>query len=176
MNDNNKRNILKKTAFWAAILGGSGVVLGAFGAHALKAGLEGRNMVQTWDTAVKYQLVHGVALLALAAWETAWECVRGVGGGAVREMGRKLLGGGSGSVFGIALCTGAGRAGLAGAGDAVGWPGVASRGLGARGGGGRPGNDFVASRVILRMRVVERRRHSASLPGMRANGSGRKGT
>ena len=28
-------------------------------------------MTQTWDTAVKYQLIHAVALLALAAWAEA---------------------------------------------------------------------------------------------------------
>lgn len=48
-----------------AIYGGLGVVLGAFGAHALKARLE-PSMLATWDTAVLYQLVHGLALLLVA--------------------------------------------------------------------------------------------------------------
>jgi uncharacterized membrane protein YgdD (TMEM256/DUF423 family) len=50
------------------ILGASGVILGAFGAHALKGELDRRGMTPVWDTAVKYQLIHAVALLALGAW------------------------------------------------------------------------------------------------------------
>jgi len=48
-----------------AILGGLGVALGAFGAHALKATLEQSGRVSTWETAAKYQLVHAVALLVV---------------------------------------------------------------------------------------------------------------
>jgi uncharacterized membrane protein YgdD (TMEM256/DUF423 family) len=44
------------------------VALGAFGAHALKDLLAERGMAANWQTAVKYQLVHAVALLALAGW------------------------------------------------------------------------------------------------------------
>jgi uncharacterized membrane protein YgdD (TMEM256/DUF423 family) len=54
----------------AAALGASGVGLGAFGAHALKATLskkpEGNN---NWKTAVSYQLIHAVALLSLSCLE-----------------------------------------------------------------------------------------------------------
>lgn len=50
----------------AALLGGLGVGLGAFGAHALKARLDATQL-GWWSTAVQYQLVHAVALLALAA-------------------------------------------------------------------------------------------------------------
>lgn len=52
----------------AAILGFIGVALGAFGAHGLKDTLEAHGSVETWKTAVLYQLVHAVALLALAGW------------------------------------------------------------------------------------------------------------
>lgn len=52
----------------AAILGFLGVALGAFGAHALKPALEAHGSVETWKTAVLYQLIHAVALLALAGW------------------------------------------------------------------------------------------------------------
>ncbi|MBI2512404.1 MAG: DUF423 domain-containing protein [Opitutae bacterium] len=55
----------------AAILGFIGVALGAFGAHALKPTLEAHGSVETWKTAVLYQLVHAVALLALAGWRDA---------------------------------------------------------------------------------------------------------
>ena len=50
----------------AAVLGLTGVGLGAFGAHALEGLLEASGRVETWETAVLYQLVHAVALLALA--------------------------------------------------------------------------------------------------------------
>ena len=45
---------------WAAL----GVGLGAFGAHALKTALEGSGQLANWDTAVRYQLVHALALVA----------------------------------------------------------------------------------------------------------------
>jgi uncharacterized membrane protein YgdD (TMEM256/DUF423 family) len=42
------------------------VALGAFGAHALKATLEASGMIDAWNKAVLYHLVHAVALVALA--------------------------------------------------------------------------------------------------------------
>lgn len=42
------------------------VALGAFGAHALKASLQSSGMLDAWNKAVLYHLVHAVALLALA--------------------------------------------------------------------------------------------------------------
>ena len=44
------------------------VALGAFGAHALKASLQSSGMLDAWNKAVLYHLVHGVALLALALY------------------------------------------------------------------------------------------------------------
>ena len=44
----------------------SGVALGAFGAHALKARL-GADALGWWKTAVQYQMWHAIGLLALAA-------------------------------------------------------------------------------------------------------------
>lgn len=49
----------------AGVLGFLAVTLGAFGAHALKPMLMARGMVESWETAVLYHLVHSVALLAL---------------------------------------------------------------------------------------------------------------
>ena len=49
----------------AALFGASGVALGAFGAHGLKNLLEPR-LLEVFNTAVQYQLLHAVALLALA--------------------------------------------------------------------------------------------------------------
>lgn len=55
----------------AGSFGFLGVALGAFGAHGLKDMLEARQSLGTWQTAVLYQLVHAVALLALAGWRDA---------------------------------------------------------------------------------------------------------
>lgn len=50
-----------------AFLGGTGVIAGAFGAHALKVRL-GADALETWDTAVSYQLVHALLLVAAGLW------------------------------------------------------------------------------------------------------------
>ena len=42
------------------------VGLGAFGAHALRATLQESGMLEAWNKAVLYHLVHAVALVALA--------------------------------------------------------------------------------------------------------------
>jgi uncharacterized membrane protein YgdD (TMEM256/DUF423 family) len=52
---------------FGAALGFIGVALGAFGAHGLKTLLEAKGTLAVWETAVLYQLVHAVALLALGA-------------------------------------------------------------------------------------------------------------
>jgi uncharacterized membrane protein YgdD (TMEM256/DUF423 family) len=44
------------------------VALGAFGAHALKATLQSTGMLDAWNKAVLYHLVHAIALLALALY------------------------------------------------------------------------------------------------------------
>lgn len=49
---------------WAAILGGLGVALGAFGAHALSERLAA-NLLQTYETAVRYHFYHALALVAV---------------------------------------------------------------------------------------------------------------
>jgi uncharacterized membrane protein YgdD (TMEM256/DUF423 family) len=49
----------------AAINGFIAVALGAFGAHGLKNILS-TNLLQTWHTAVLYQSIHTLAILALA--------------------------------------------------------------------------------------------------------------
>jgi uncharacterized membrane protein YgdD (TMEM256/DUF423 family) len=51
----------------AAVLGFVGVALGAFGAHALGPLLQEAGRTATWETAVLYHLVHGVAALWAAA-------------------------------------------------------------------------------------------------------------
>ena len=49
-----------------ALLGGSGVMLGAFGAHGL-VGLMTPQQAGWWQTAVQYQMWHALALLTLGA-------------------------------------------------------------------------------------------------------------
>jgi uncharacterized membrane protein YgdD (TMEM256/DUF423 family) len=46
------------------------VALGAFGAHALKNALQASGMLDAWNKAVLYHLVHAVALLAIALYGT----------------------------------------------------------------------------------------------------------
>jgi uncharacterized membrane protein YgdD (TMEM256/DUF423 family) len=49
----------------AAAFGATAVVLGAFGAHALRGHLD-ESALATWHTAVEYQFWHTLALLAVA--------------------------------------------------------------------------------------------------------------
>ena len=56
---------------WTAVaagLGALGVVLGAFGAHALKGQLE-PSKLEAWNIGVEYHLLHAVALLALGLYQ-----------------------------------------------------------------------------------------------------------
>lgn len=50
----------------AALLGFSGVALGAFGAHALRARIS-PELLEVYKTGVHYHLLHAVALLGVAA-------------------------------------------------------------------------------------------------------------
>jgi uncharacterized membrane protein YgdD (TMEM256/DUF423 family) len=81
-----------------AILGFLGVALGAFGAHALRERLSPA-MLQIWNTAVLYHLLHGVALLALGFHARAT-------GADVKTSGLLFLAGVvvfSGSLYALAL-------------------------------------------------------------------------
>ena len=57
--------ILKIAFIFAALAGAIGVVLGAFGAHALRGSIEPR-LMETFQTAVQYQLIHALALLMVS--------------------------------------------------------------------------------------------------------------
>ena len=46
-----------------AVLGLLGVAIGAFGAHALRAMLDASGRAATFETAVKYQFYHAIALI-----------------------------------------------------------------------------------------------------------------
>lgn len=55
----------KKSLVIGAVLGGLGVALGAFGAHALKEILLTNGRQDTYELAVRYQFYHALALLAI---------------------------------------------------------------------------------------------------------------
>jgi uncharacterized membrane protein YgdD (TMEM256/DUF423 family) len=55
----------------AAVLGASGVAVGALGAHALKETLNKRGTLASFQTATLYQLFHATAILALSASASA---------------------------------------------------------------------------------------------------------
>ncbi|WP_420597502.1 DUF423 domain-containing protein [Deinococcus sp.] len=54
-------------ALSGALLTGTAVALGAFGAHALKATLSPENLA-IFETGVRYQMYHGLGLLVLGAY------------------------------------------------------------------------------------------------------------
>lgn len=60
----NDRNVLRAAGLFGAI----GVGLGAFGAHGLREVLSARGMVDTWETATRYHLIHAVGLFCIAIW------------------------------------------------------------------------------------------------------------
>ena len=68
----------KTFLLWGAIFGGLAVALGAFGAHALSGRLSAGDL-NTFETAVRYQFYHALALvgvaLVLARWPQAGAAV-----------------------------------------------------------------------------------------------------
>ena len=69
-----------------ALLGASGVALGAFGAHALKSRVD-ESLLAVWQTAVLYHLVHAVAIIASALAAAHWP------GAAMRAAGWAMTAG-----------------------------------------------------------------------------------
>ena len=63
----------------AAVFGGLGVAIGAFGAHALHDMLERTSRLDTFETAVRYQFYHALALLAIGILWTARPELRALG-------------------------------------------------------------------------------------------------
>lgn len=55
-----------KFIVWGAFLGGTGVALGALGAHALKAVLT-TEALSSFETGVRYQIIHALLLILLAS-------------------------------------------------------------------------------------------------------------
>lgn len=80
--------MMKKPLALGAFLMLTGIALGAFGAHAFRPTLLAYQTLAIWQTAVDYQMWHGISLLALAGSEkhlrhplypiTAWMILVGV--------------------------------------------------------------------------------------------------
>lgn len=98
---------VSSTAFLAvaAALGALGVMLGAFGAHGLKAHL-GQAGLETWQTAVTYHLIHTLALLAVGVWLRFGAAAAQAGSAALVIAGWAFVSGVvlfSGSLYALAL-------------------------------------------------------------------------
>ena len=59
-------NLRKKILLAGAVLGATGVMLGAMGAHALKEVLS-ESSLESFNTGVRYQMYHAIFLIALGA-------------------------------------------------------------------------------------------------------------
>jgi uncharacterized membrane protein YgdD (TMEM256/DUF423 family) len=87
---------------WAAagaVSAGLAVAAGAFGAHALKARL-GADALAVWETGARYQVVHALALFAVAGAARAWGGRLPHAAGALFVAGTLLF---SGSLYVLAL-------------------------------------------------------------------------
>ena len=58
--------ITSKYRLLGSMLAFSAVSFGAFGAHALRETLSVHDSIQTWETAVRYQMWHALALILLS--------------------------------------------------------------------------------------------------------------
>ena len=63
---------MKTFVLFGALFGALAVCLGAFGAHALRDSLSAQDLV-TFETGVRYQMYHALALLAVAGAMSQWE-------------------------------------------------------------------------------------------------------
>eukprot|EP00753_Platysulcus_tardus_P010825 PLAT3085.1.p1 GENE.PLAT3085.1~~PLAT3085.1.p1 ORF type:complete len:124 (-),score=17.72 PLAT3085.1:37-387(-) len=84
------------SSFWfraGALSGAIGVVLGAFGAHALRSRIPPERM-KTWETGVQYQMYHALAMMLVP-----WARRPALAGGAFLT-GSVLF---SGSLYGLVL-------------------------------------------------------------------------
>ncbi len=82
-----------------AVLAGLGVALGAFGAHGLK-GVLSADMLANFETGVRYQMYHALALLAVAWAYAQWQKPLLVTGGWLMVAGVVIF---SGSLYVLSL-------------------------------------------------------------------------
>ncbi|MGY2131990.1 DUF423 domain-containing protein [Hymenobacter sp. HD11105] len=80
---------------FAALLGALGVAIGAFGAHGLRKMLEDTGRFDTFETAVRYQFYHTLALLAVGLLLAVRPDIRGMSLTAWLFLGGILLFSGS---------------------------------------------------------------------------------
>lgn len=59
--------MLRSILLWGILMALLSVLLGAFGAHALKSIVQ-PNQLQTFETGVRYQMIHALALVGLALY------------------------------------------------------------------------------------------------------------
>ncbi len=82
-----------------ALLAALGVAAGAFGAHALRGRLD-PDMLQVFETGVRYHLVHALALLAVAWAASRWPGATVSLAGWLFLFGTAVF---SGSLYGLSL-------------------------------------------------------------------------
>lgn len=82
-----------------AAIAGIGVAAGAFGAHALRKRLAG-DMLAIFEVAVRYQMYHALALLAIAWGMNRWSATLMATGGWLFVLGTLLF---SGSLYLLSL-------------------------------------------------------------------------
>ena len=87
-----------KYRLFGSILAFSAVLLGSFGAHALKQTLSAHDSIQTWETAVRYQMWHALGLILLSLISERQALPKMIGHCFV--IGTLLF---SGSLYGLAL-------------------------------------------------------------------------
>ena len=93
--------VMRNPLLASSLFGLTGVVLGAFGAHALHDNLATRGTAGTWETAVFYQLIHALALLGVGLTHPATGRPRWLGRAALAwAVGIVLF---SGSLYVFAL-------------------------------------------------------------------------
>jgi uncharacterized membrane protein YgdD (TMEM256/DUF423 family) len=90
--------ITHKYRLLGSLLALSAVLFGAFGAHALKETLSAHDSIQTWETAVRYQMWHALALMLLSINDLSNNLPKMTGPCFV--IGSLLF---SGSLYGLAL-------------------------------------------------------------------------
>jgi uncharacterized membrane protein YgdD (TMEM256/DUF423 family) len=94
----------RKILLWGIAFALVAVILGAFGAHALKAVLSPEKL-QSFETGVRYQFIHAIALILLALYSqqnaSQFELVKGIGYSAhFFIVGCFLF---AGSIYGLAV-------------------------------------------------------------------------
>jgi uncharacterized membrane protein YgdD (TMEM256/DUF423 family) len=90
--------ITHKYRLLGSILAFCAVLFGAFGAHALRETLSAYDSIQTWETAVRYQMWHALALILLSMIRLAQPIPKMTG--PCFAVGSLLF---SGSLYGLAL-------------------------------------------------------------------------